>query len=369
MHQVVHAEPRPTRQIDDTIPRELERICLKALSKRASERYSTARDMAEDLRHFLETAPVGISTEVVSTPPRSDRPARSVEPTPTPIPTLGPSDSGSRPIRIVPKALGSFDEDDAGFFLELLPGPRGRDGLPDSLRFWKTRVDATDPERAFGVGLIYGPSGCGKSSLMKAGLIPVLGHHVSPIYVESTANETEARLLRSIGKRFQKLPVDAGLVEALAMLRRGQGLMPGQKVLVVLDQFEQWLFARRAEPETELVAAMRQCDGEHLQALCLVRDDFWMAATRFMRDLEIDLLPDRNVAVVDLFDPKHARKVLAAYGRAFEALPRRPANSARTRPVSSTVRLPGWPRMGESSRYGWPSSPRWSRANRGLPRP
>ena len=49
-------EPRPPRQIDDTIPKELERICQKALSKRASERYSTAKDMAEDLRSFLQTA-------------------------------------------------------------------------------------------------------------------------------------------------------------------------------------------------------------------------------------------------------------------------------------------------------------------------
>jgi hypothetical protein len=90
---------------------------------------------------------------------------------------------------------------------------------------------------------------------------------------------------------------------------------------VVLDQFEQWLFARQGEKETELVATLRQCDGEHVQALCLVRDDFWMTATRFMRDLEIDMVPDRNVAAVDLFDPKHARKVLAAYGRAYQALP------------------------------------------------
>ena len=50
------AEPRPPRQIDDTIPRELERICQKALAKRASERYSTAKDMAEDLRLFLQAA-------------------------------------------------------------------------------------------------------------------------------------------------------------------------------------------------------------------------------------------------------------------------------------------------------------------------
>ena len=55
MDQIATAEPRPLRQIDDTIPRELERICQKAMAKRASERYSTGRDMADDLRHFLET--------------------------------------------------------------------------------------------------------------------------------------------------------------------------------------------------------------------------------------------------------------------------------------------------------------------------
>ena len=54
MDQIATVEPRPLRQIDDTIPRELERICQKALAKRASERYSTGRDMAEDLRHFLK---------------------------------------------------------------------------------------------------------------------------------------------------------------------------------------------------------------------------------------------------------------------------------------------------------------------------
>ena len=38
---IATTEARPPRQIDDTIPKELERICLKALSKRATERYST----------------------------------------------------------------------------------------------------------------------------------------------------------------------------------------------------------------------------------------------------------------------------------------------------------------------------------------
>ena len=71
--------------------------------------------------------------------------------------------------KIVPKGLRSFDAQDADFFLELLPGPRDRDGLPDSIRFWKTRIEETDADNTFSVGLIYGPSGCGKSSLVKAG--------------------------------------------------------------------------------------------------------------------------------------------------------------------------------------------------------
>jgi serine/threonine protein kinase len=58
LERITTQEPRPPRQIDDHVPKELERICLKALSKRTSERYTTAVDMAEDLGHFLETCRV-----------------------------------------------------------------------------------------------------------------------------------------------------------------------------------------------------------------------------------------------------------------------------------------------------------------------
>src|SRR5438093_11775154 len=58
LEQISRVEVRPPRQLDDRIPKELERICLKALSKRASERYTTAKDMADDLRHFLAGASV-----------------------------------------------------------------------------------------------------------------------------------------------------------------------------------------------------------------------------------------------------------------------------------------------------------------------
>lgn len=52
--EIVHREPKPPRQIDDTIPVELERICLRCLVKDVAGRYTTSLDLCEDLRRFLE---------------------------------------------------------------------------------------------------------------------------------------------------------------------------------------------------------------------------------------------------------------------------------------------------------------------------
>ncbi len=321
LEQITSVEARPLRQYDDGIPKELERICLQALSKRASERYSTAKDMADDLRHFLAQQPspttkaIGVPsiTPIVQPLSTSSRSGPSVTPT---TPT-----SDSQPVRIVPKGLRSFDAHDADFFLDLLPGPRDREGLPDSIRFWKTRIEETDTDNTFSVGLIYGPSGCGKSSLVRAGLLPRLSDAMIAVYVEATFEETETRLLNGLRKRCPALPTNLGLKETLAVLRRGQGIPSGKKVVIVLDQFEQWLHAKKEARDTELVRALRQCDGGRVQCVVMVRDDFWMAATRFMRELEVRLLEGQNSAAADLFDTDHARKVLAAFGRAFGKLP------------------------------------------------
>ncbi|MGH7223860.1 MAG: serine/threonine-protein kinase, partial [Gemmataceae bacterium] len=335
LEQVTSFEARPPRQYDDGIPKELDRICLKALSKRASERYSTAKDMADDLRHFLaeqtinqQSSPnvkgVGPGSATAVAPPSSSVPSSQSGASSATTPT-----SDRQLIKIVPKGLRSFDAHDADFFLELLPGPRDREGLPDSIRFWKTRIEEKDADNTFSVGLIYGPSGCGKSSLVKAGLLPRLSDDVIAVYVEATASETEARLLNGLRKRCPALPVNLGLKETLTALRRGQGIPIGKKVLIVLDQFEQWLHAKKEEDNTDLVQALRQCDGGRVQCLVMVRDDFWMAATRFMRELEIRLLEGQNSAAVDLFDLDHARKVLAAFGRAFGKLPENAGETSR----------------------------------------
>ncbi|HEV3025755.1 MAG TPA: serine/threonine-protein kinase [Pirellulales bacterium] len=52
LDDIEHREPIPPRQIDDAIPAEFERIALRCLAKRATDRYPTALDLVEDLRHW-----------------------------------------------------------------------------------------------------------------------------------------------------------------------------------------------------------------------------------------------------------------------------------------------------------------------------
>jgi hypothetical protein len=48
----------------------------------------------------------------------------------------------------------------------------------------------------------------------------------------------------------------------------------------------------------------------------MVRDDFWMAASRFMADLEVEIVQGENIKAHDFFNLSHAQKVLKAFGRA-----------------------------------------------------
>src|SRR5262249_6635375 len=133
--KITTVEAKPLRQIEDAIPKELERICLKAIAKRSTERYTTAKEFAADLRHFISQCPqagvVGPSSIPSYLEQAVQLPAGRAH-----APTSG---SDNRMITVVPKGLRSFDAQDADFFSELLPGPRDREGLPESLRFWKFR--------------------------------------------------------------------------------------------------------------------------------------------------------------------------------------------------------------------------------------
>jgi serine/threonine protein kinase/formylglycine-generating enzyme required for sulfatase activity len=313
--QIKHRDPRPLRELNDQLPPELERICLKCLEKPVGRRYSTAHDLAKDLGEWqLEQRRKDHEHRDVKRPQKDGIKSGMEEPVAT-----------KHLPRIVPKGLRSFDARDADFFLELLPGPRDRHGLPESVRFWKALIEETDSSQTFPVGVLHGPSGCGKSSFLKAGVLPKLADHVAPVFVEATAADTEVRLLRGLRKLLPDIPHDLPLPDVLAGIRDGTWNSRRKKVLIVLDQFEQWLHAGNLLGSAQLVDALRHCDGDHLQCLVLVREDFWTGISRFMQQLEIPIQEQRNAALVDRFDAFHARRVLEHFGRAYERLPEKPA--------------------------------------------
>ena len=299
LDSIISSEPKLPREINAVIPPSLQRVCLKAIAKPIGQRYARAGTLAEDLRRIdiaeesvdhIPSATIGDSTRLVT--------------------------SGDHLAGVTPKGLRSFDLGDARFFNKLLPGPHDRDGLPESLTFWKSRIEAINDHEVFRVGVIYGPSGCGKSSLMKAGLLPLLPPRINSVFVEATPDGTERRLLSRLADSRQAKET---LPACLQRLRNEPDV--GRKTLIVIDQFEQWLHAVSDPNQSELAKALRQCDGKNVQCILLVRDDFWLAVSRFMACLDIDLSQNQNMRLVDLFDPLHARRVLAEFGCGYGRLP------------------------------------------------
>ena len=60
IHQVRHVEPTRPRRLNPKVDRDLETICLTAMSKEASRRYATAQKMADDCWRAIEGQPISV---------------------------------------------------------------------------------------------------------------------------------------------------------------------------------------------------------------------------------------------------------------------------------------------------------------------
>ncbi|MBI5759066.1 MAG: serine/threonine protein kinase [Planctomycetales bacterium] len=82
IQEILRRDPKPLRQINDRIPKQLEDICLKALQKRPSQRYATMMDLAVDLRSWLQDQPGTTDTGSRAV----TLPSPAIEPVPAPAP-------------------------------------------------------------------------------------------------------------------------------------------------------------------------------------------------------------------------------------------------------------------------------------------
>lgn len=74
LRQVQEDDPQPPRQLVPDLPKEVERVCLKAMARSVRHRYTTAGDMAEELQHLLNPQPRPQSTSPAHVTPTVDSP-------------------------------------------------------------------------------------------------------------------------------------------------------------------------------------------------------------------------------------------------------------------------------------------------------
>ncbi len=301
-NQIQTRDPKPPRQVVPEVDPKLEWICLKCLAYQARDRFQVAGDLAKELRDWIASR-------------NSDAEQGSMDESDAAA-LINPN------AKFVPKGLRAYGPEDADSFMQLLPGIRDHKGVPASIRFWQSRIrEPIAEENRIPIGVIYGPSGCGKSSFVKAGLLPSLGESVCSIYVESTKDDTEVRIIKQLRRRFPQIPDDASLPRIFAGISEGRWGAGKQKILLVLDQFEQRLSVAEPYGRTQIAKALKYVDGHQLQCLLLIRDDFWLGLSRFADALEMDLQEGHNCQNIDLFDQDHARKVLTMMGQAYGRLP------------------------------------------------
>lgn len=225
---------------------------------------------------------------------------------------------------VVPKGLLQFDENAAGFYLDLMPPPYYQIGsrtIPEIVQHWKQFFES---EPSIGsVGVLLGPSGSGKSSLFRAGVGPLLyrtsgGKFIETIYIQATAQDFENKLLNLLRTHLNIAELEN--CSSLEDYMQGYYGLPNsqkKKLVIVIDQFEQWLLLWNRQQDAELVRTIKQNRSSLVQFMLIVRDDFWRYAHNFMDVIGEELTP-KNHRSHQLFDLPHSKKVLQLFGQAYQ---------------------------------------------------
>lgn len=305
--------PKPINEINADVPVELDRIVRRALRKNVKDRYSSMEAFQAELIQWSNSTALDELSMV-----RTSEWDRNLS-----ADSTFASSAFSNLGQFAHRGLQPFQFEDAKFFLSLVPGARAPSGLPESIQFWKDWIEGFDGSEYGCIGILYGPSGSGKTSLLRAGVVPYLAPDVLPINIDCRKGESLGQFVLQIGQHVNSRLEDLG--ELIVAMRDDPAVRAEhRKVVLLFDQFDNWAGSASTAQLAELAAALRRCDGESLQALMIVRDDFWTAATEFMRLVECGIEQWKNARSIELLDRHHARRLLEAAGRSFGSLPPHP---------------------------------------------
>jgi WD40 repeat protein len=156
--------------------------------------------------------------------------------------------------------------------------------------------------------LVVGPSGCGKSSLVRAGLLPVMGDEpgwqtLSPILPGADPVTALARELAAVGRQADlgwtvadvREQLDHGSLTALAdeLLLAAPG-GPRRRLLIVVDQFEELLTQSGPTERARLAKLLRGALTGPVQVVAALRPEF---LDQLLLDSELAGLPTHIYAL------------------------------------------------------------------------
>ncbi|MGH3927353.1 MAG: hypothetical protein ACRDTT_31565, partial [Pseudonocardiaceae bacterium] len=203
------------------------------------------------------------------------------------------------------RSLDAFTEEDAAFFY-------GRERAIEDV------LEHLGDDRSFLA--VLGPSGCGKSSLIQAGVLPRLRQGALPgsdrwdVIVARPGADPSAEL------GSKGLPFADDLATAVGQWQKTHD---GQRLVLVLDQFEELLVAAPAVRGTfleQLTTALEQ--AKKLTVLIVMRDDFYSPLAESAPQL-MGWVEDNLVNVPALLEARELADIVkepaAKVGLGFEA--------------------------------------------------
>ncbi len=306
--------PKRLPEILAGIPAELDAICRRALRKNVKDRYSSMEAFQAELIQWKRRQE-GLAEQF------EDRTQFAADD------KLGDVDHAifnqehttATRLQFTHRGLQPFEETDARSFASLLPIDPSANALPESIRFWTQWIDSFDNHEYSRVGLLYGAGGSGKTSLLRAGIVPNLSPDVFPLYVDCRNGDLKKQVRLAMPPEI-RLNKSASLTRLVQTLRDSQEKRC-RKVVLLLDHFDTWARFAPASQLADCADALRHCDGENLQALLVIRVDYWTSAMEFLHKVECSIEHWKNVRAIELFDRHHARKLLETVGRACGCLP------------------------------------------------